>query len=59
MNRRPRRRRDEGRPIEGFPNAKTFHIRFRNRTYNFGARWKCLIIILTIGFYLASVKKLQ
>jgi hypothetical protein len=29
MNRRPRRRRDEGRPIEGFPNAKTFHIRFR------------------------------
>jgi hypothetical protein len=29
MNRRPRRRRDGGRPIEGFPNAKTFHIRFR------------------------------
>jgi hypothetical protein len=26
---RPRRRREEGRPIEGFPNAKTFHIRFR------------------------------
>jgi hypothetical protein len=29
MNRRPRRRRDEGRPIEGLPNAKTFRIRKR------------------------------
>jgi hypothetical protein len=27
MNRRPRRRRREGRPIEGFPNAKTLRIR--------------------------------
>jgi hypothetical protein len=29
MNRRPRRRRDEGRPIEGLPNAKTIRIRKR------------------------------
>ena len=27
MNRRPRRRRDEGRPIEGLPNAITLRIR--------------------------------
>jgi hypothetical protein len=30
MNRRPRRRRHEGRPIEGFPNAKTFRLRKRD-----------------------------
>jgi hypothetical protein len=29
MNHRPRRRRHEGRPIEGLPNAKTFRIRKR------------------------------
>jgi hypothetical protein len=35
MNRRPRRRRDEGRPIEGFPNTKAFSIRFRKRYLQF------------------------
>jgi hypothetical protein len=54
---RPRRRRYEGRPIEGLPNAKTFRI--KKRYLQFHSALAVLIIILTTGFYLASLKKLR
>jgi hypothetical protein len=54
---RPRRRRHEGRPIEVFQMQNPFPS--ENRTNNFTARWICLIIILTTGFYLARLKKLR